>query len=215
MSNAGPSVTKHIKLNMCNPIFAESICNGTLGAQSGICLQLLRRHKTVCTWVLLKSEDSTQEILAPPATNPRVYLLNIYFATCEKTNSLQTGKCWRRLRTNKLCISFRTGLNILLSAAVNLIFFWGFFWVDVVGFMQYPISGCLCFSLVANKLSIVWLCSLKILSLSYLSNGDKHEEQMWECDGNLMRTLWAHAELPTGYMQFLLPKLFITIFGLG
>ncbi len=154
MSNAGPSVTKHIKLNMCNPIFAESICNGILGVQSGICLQLLRRHKTVCTWVLLKSEDSTQEILAAPATNPRVYLLNIYFATCDKTNSLQIGRCWRRLRTNKLCISSRTGLNILLSAAVNLVFFWGFFWVDALSFA-------------------------------------------------------------TGYMQFLLPKLFITIFGLG
>jgi len=34
--------------------------------------------------VLLKIEDSTQEILAATATNPCVYLLNIYFVTCEK-----------------------------------------------------------------------------------------------------------------------------------
>jgi hypothetical protein len=91
--------------------------------------------------------------------------------------------------------------------------------VDVVGFVQYPISGCLCFSLVANKLNIVWLCSLKILSLSYLrpkmvTNNFENMGTDKECDDNLMRTLWAHAELPTGYMQFLLPKLFITIFGL-
>jgi hypothetical protein len=104
MSNAGPSVTKHIKLNMCNPIFAESICNGTprgcpiwyLSATSEKTQNSLLHLGVAKDWGL------PQEILAATATNPRVYLLIIYFATCEKTNSLQIGRCWRRLRDKLL-----------------------------------------------------------------------------------------------------------------
>jgi hypothetical protein len=104
------------------------------GAQSGICLQLLRRHKTVCcTWVLLKIEDSLRKFLQQ-LQQIRVSICSLYILQLVRRQTVcKLGDAEEDWGTS-FCISFRTGLNILLSAAVNLIFFWGFFWVDIVGF---------------------------------------------------------------------------------
>jgi len=104
------------------------------GAQSGICLQLLRRHKTVCcTWVLLKIEDSLRKFLQQ-LQQIRVSICSLYILQLVRRQTVcKLGDAEEDWGTS-FCISFRTGLNILLSAAVNLIFFLGFFWVDIVGF---------------------------------------------------------------------------------